>query len=65
MSDMVKETGTAEFLGGGGGVEGTTVDTKSIDSGDGLNSATSGSDGSSTTESLPPATLDNGLPGGE
>jgi len=50
MSEMV--TDTVEPLGDGGGVEGA-------------NSTTPGSDGSTTTESLPPATLDNGLPGSE
>jgi tripartite-type tricarboxylate transporter receptor subunit TctC len=61
MSDTVKNTATVEPSGGGGGVEGATIAVKSTDTGDVLNSATSGSDG--TTESLPPATLDNGLPG--
>jgi len=59
MSDSVKNTETVEPSGSGGGAEGATVDVKSTDTG----VATSGNDGSSTTESLPPATLDNGLPG--
>jgi hypothetical protein len=53
MSD-IKDSGTSEPS------EGATVDTKSVNPGDVVNSTTSGS---TTTESLPPATLDNGLPG--
>jgi len=61
MSDVVKN---AEAVSGdSGGVEGAKVDVKSTDTGDVLNSATSVGDGSSTVESLPAATLDNGLPG--
>jgi hypothetical protein len=61
MSGMGKNTEAVS--GDDGSVEGTKVDMKSTDTGDVLNSATSGNDGSSTVESLPPATLDNGLPG--